>query len=56
MACNKYCDCSYCSNDKNCPLEHYGDGSAYCGKFQCNYENCKGNECISYEEQLFDDM
>lgn len=53
MVCDKYCNCEYCaSNDEGCPLDHLGDGSAYCGKFQCNVVDCKRTECISYEDQL----
>lgn len=52
MACNKYCDCQYCSKDNNCPLDHMGDGNPWCGKFECMSDNCKRTECISYEEEL----
>lgn len=50
MACEKYCVCEYCTYNNDCPYYHYGDGSAYCGKFECEYEECKRKECISYEE------
>ena len=54
MMCNHYTKCENCANDDNCPNDHYGDGSPWCGSFICTIENCKCNECISYEEQLFE--
>lgn len=50
--CYKFCNCNFCSNNKNCPTDHYGDGSGYCRDFQCINVECKLTECITYEEQL----
>jgi hypothetical protein len=52
MICEKYCCCSSCVNNDNCPLEHYGDGSPFCGEFNCNVMDCNRNECITYEDLL----
>lgn len=52
MACEIYCNCEHCDNDLNCPLDHMGDGSPWCGKFLCTHQKCVRTECISYEEML----
>ena len=54
MACEKYTNCEYCRKDYHCPYDHMGDGSPWCGEFQCTVDNCKRYECISYEEELFE--
>ena len=54
MACEKYTNCKYCRKDYHCPCDHMGDGSPWCGEFQCIVDNCKRYECISYEEELFE--
>lgn len=52
MACEKYCECKFCAKNEDCPLDHYGDGTAYCGKFSCTVKDCRRFECISIEEQM----
>ena len=54
MACEKYTNCEYCKKDYHCPCDHMGDGSPWCGEFQCTVDNCKRYECISYAEELFE--
>ena len=56
MACKYYVNCENCANNNDCPSDHYGDGSPWCGDFTCIVEDCKRTECISYEEQLFEYM
>lgn len=50
--CDKYCNCDYCSFDKSLCM-YIGDGSPFCGDFQCTVENCKRFQCISYEEEYY---
>ena len=54
MACEKYTNCEYCRKDYHYTYNHIGDGSPWCGEFQCTVDNCKRYECISYEEELFE--
>lgn len=50
--CDKYCNCGFCNHDKN-DCQEMGDGSPFCGMFQCIIQNCQRFECISYDE-LYD--
>ena len=50
--CSKYCNCEFCGYDKS-KCEFLGDGSPFCGMFQCTVEDCQRFECISYDE-LYD--
>lgn len=51
--CNKFNNCSFCSNDDNCMFDHMGTGDAFCGGFLCNVECCPPEKkCITWEEEL----
>ena len=52
MACEYYVKCEVCAKDKDCPYDHYGDGSAYCGEFICTVRDCQRFICISIEEEM----
>lgn len=48
--CDKYCNCDNCGYDKS-KCEYLGDGSPFCGMFQCTVKDCKRFNCISLEEE-----
>lgn len=50
--CDYYCTCGYCALDHDCPYDHMGDGSAFCGSFACNVDECKHSACISIEDEM----
>ena len=53
--CSNYCKCVKCAHSYKPDYEEfcngYGDGTPFCGSFECIEENCKST-CIKYDEEL----